>query len=379
MVASADALAAAGWQTTLVLARTDHEGPANGAPASPDVRVIPGLGRARVPKEAGRAFRDLLADLRPDVVHVHDLLDTSLHEAAGRRAPLVWNVHNFIACTSGYKYFRQPGQECMRPHGPGCVGHLLFHGCAHARDPRPYPRRYAQTSARVKALKRADLALVHSRFMADHVTSNAVERVRVAPPFVGSLPPPEPLPADASVLFVGRVTPQKGLDVLVRAIEPLGLELEVCGDGWGLPETRELVDVLRLGDRVRFHGAVDPADLGGHYERASIVVVPSLWPEPFGLVGLEAMAHARPVIGTATGGIPEWLRDRESGLLVPPGDVGALSSAIAELAGDPHLSAAMGRRGRMRGEEEVSTDRYLAAVEPAYELARDTWALQGSG
>ena len=86
--------------------------------------------------------------------------------------------------------------------------------------------------------------------------------------------------------------------------------------------------------------------LAREFANASVVVVPSLWPEPFGIVGIEALAAGRPVIASATGGIGDWLEDGVCGLCVPPGDAGALARALNELLADPERQDAMGAAGK---------------------------------
>jgi glycosyltransferase involved in cell wall biosynthesis len=230
----------------------------------------------------------------------------------------------------------------------------------------------------MRALRSADVPLAHSHFIADHLRSNRLERVHIAPLFLPRPARRARFPARPRVLFVGRVTPPKGLDVLVRAIAELDVPLDVCGAGWGLPRVRRLIDKLQIADRVTFHDRVAPARMSDFYANATIVAVPSLWPEPFGLVGLEAMAHERPVVASATGGIPEWLSHGETGLLVRPGDPVSLARAIATLAADPTMSQGMGSRGAERVMHRFSRERYLTGVTAAYEEAREHWRQQGS-
>ena len=85
------------------------------------------------------------------------------------------------------------------------------------------------------------------------------------------------------------------------------------------------------------------------------------------------MAHGRPVIGTATGGIPEWLADGETGLLVPPGDAAALAAAIEALLEDPRRAAVLGARGAERVAADFTQQRYLEAIGEAYRSAIRHW------
>jgi type III pantothenate kinase len=112
---------------------------------------------------------------------------------------------------------------------------------------------------------------------------------------------------------------------------------------------------------------VDHDRLASFYAGARFAVVPSRWPEPFGMVGPEAMARGRPVIGFAAGGIPDWLDDGVTGLLVPPGDIGGLTRAMDRLLGDPALTAAMGRAAAARVDRELTHRSYIDALKRSLE------------
>jgi glycosyltransferase involved in cell wall biosynthesis len=169
----------------------------------------------------------------------------------------------------------------------------------------------------------------------------------------GIEPDGEPAPymgAAPRLLCVGRLIPIKGHIVLLRAFaaarrEVPGLELEIAGRGPLEPALRALAREMGVADAVRFLGHVTP--IQSAIERAAIVVVPSMG-EGFGMVALEAMERARPVIAAAIGGLGEIVRDGETGLLVPPGEAEPLADAIVRLAGDPELAQRMGDAGRRR-------------------------------
>jgi glycosyltransferase involved in cell wall biosynthesis len=152
------------------------------------------------------------------------------------------------------------------------------------------------------------------------------------------------------LLCVGRLIPIKGHIVLLRAFaaakrEIPDLELEVAGRGPLEPALRALARELGIADSVRFLGYVNPIQAA--IDGASVVVVPSMG-EGFGMVALEAMERARPVIAAAIGGLGELVLDGETGVLVPPGEAGPLSEAIVRVAGDPDLARRMGEAGRLR-------------------------------
>jgi glycosyltransferase involved in cell wall biosynthesis len=362
IAASIGALEAAGCEVVLLSGR---EGPA-GAPAA---RVIPGLERKQTSDEVRRELLEAIEEVSPDVVHLQQLPDGELIPLVRRHAPVVANIHNFVACTSSWKFFRRPGDECKRPHGPGCWPHLLLHGCAHSRDPRDLPGKYANTTRMVRGLRSADATVAHSRFIADHLALNDIGETVVAPLFPHPAPTSSPVPSSGPVVFSGRITRAKGIETFLRALAPLETEVEVCGDGWLLPGARRLAERLGIAERVAFHGWTAPDALSRAYRRARVVVVPSHWPEPFGLVGIEAMGHGRPVVATATGGIPEWLVDGETGVLVEPGDARALTEALAGLLADPDRCARLGARAAAHVGERFTPERYVEAISAAYRTA----------
>jgi alpha-maltose-1-phosphate synthase len=185
-------------------------------------------------------------------------------------------------------------------------------------------------------------------------------------------------PAQPSVVFVGRVTRQKGLPVLLRAAEWIdpAAQLVLCA---GQADTAELqAEVTGLVDHLRVSrsgviwlpGMLAKSEVIQILSHATVFVCPSEY-EPLGIVNLEAMACGSAVVASAVGGIPEVVADGESGLLVPVGDEAALAAAINELIGDPARAAEFGARGRQRAVADFSWDRIAAQTAELYaELAR---------
>jgi glycosyltransferase involved in cell wall biosynthesis len=187
------------------------------------------------------------------------------------------------------------------------------------------------------------------------------------------LPPPPPPPdpsARLRVTCVGRIHPKKGQGVLVEAAASArdsGADWELHLYGDALPEhealRRDLERQVReagLEDRVHWHGFVD--DLHRLYGGADVAVVPSVVPEEFSLVCLEASAMCLPVVATGPGGASEVVADRETGYVVPPRDPAALAARLLELERDPERRRAMGERGRERALTLFSRAAYARGV-----------------
>lgn len=331
------------------------------ATASPDVRV-----------------GDALSS-QPGAIHAHQFNDPDVVEFMQVHAPVVLSAHGYTACTSGVHYFR-PGQECPRPHGPGCVANVALRGCAHSRHVRSWPATYKRTTRAREALRRADLAISYSSAVDRHLSVNGVTRRKVIPLFSTMLPATGSGHATRRrVVFAGRVVAPKGVGVLIRAARDVNAEFVICGDGFGLGAMRRLARRLGVDQRVCFRGWLSADELAQELADASVVAIPSVWPEPFGLVGIEALAAGRPVVASATGGIGDWLEDGVSGLFVKPGDPRALSQALNELLADPARQQAMGAAGKRLVAARFAPQHHLAALLDAYRIARSTWGATRRG
>jgi len=309
----------------------------------------------------------------PDVIHLHQVDRPDVVRAMRISAPVVISAHVYSACTSGVYYFR-PGHECTRAHGPGCGFNLVARGCAHTHNLKPLPTRYKNTSQRVEALRHADLVLSYSGAVDRHLNANGLTRRRIIP-FPATVAPKSGSghATRRRVVFAGRIVRQKGVAVLIHAAREVDGEFVICGDGRELEAMRRLARATGVQGRVSFKGWLSSEQLAQELANASVVVVPSLWPEPFGLVGIEALAAGRPVIASATGGIGEWLDDDVSGLCVKPGDVHELAQALNQLLADPDRQRTMGMAGKDAVNRRFSPERHVAALLDAYASARATW------
>jgi glycosyltransferase involved in cell wall biosynthesis len=202
-------------------------------------------------------------------------------------------------------------------------------------------------------LRRARLVIAASQALADAARALGAREVRIVPSgvaipaAVGS--PEEP----AHVLYVGRLSAEKGVLELVEAAD--GLPLRVVGDG-------------PLRTQVPSEGFVAPDELGPWYERAAVVAAPSRR-EGYGVVAREAMAWGRPVVASAVGGLLDAVEDGVTGLRVPPRDVPALRAALERLLGDEELRTQLGAAAREKAKREFSFDAATTALLAVYDEA----------
>jgi glycosyltransferase involved in cell wall biosynthesis len=237
---------------------------------------------------------------------------------------------------------------------------------------------------RRRALLRANLILAPSRDTAQkliEVQGVAPEKIRrlawpLNPNFLrmaeapSHLPLPLGFPVGKVILTVGRWAASeryKGADELIRAIPQLrstvpSLHLVAVGGGDDLPRLRQLATGLGVADRVHFLEDLSREEIAACYARADLFALPSTG-EGFGLVFLEAMAFAKPIIGVASGGTTDVVKDGINGLLVPTDDAQALPQALGRLLRDESLRAELGRRGAEIAKQEYRFDLFRAELE----------------
>jgi glycosyltransferase involved in cell wall biosynthesis len=316
-----------------------------------------------------------VAAWRPDLIYAHGMADVALEADLAARYPAVFFAHYYYgACVSGTKRFAFPAvKPCTRALGPGCLA------CYHVRrcgglSPLTMMSDYRLQSRRRALLDRYAKVVVISSYM-----KSEYERQGLAPEHVVLMPytvhaPPEaasPMrkPRTDRILFVSRLTPLKGGRALIEAIpiatRALGRELRlvVAGEGTERPHLDKLA--RRLGVPIEFVGWVDAAQRSVLMKNADVLAVPSLWPEPFGVVGVEAGFVGLPSVAYAIGGVPDWLEPGVSGELAP-GDyptVAGFADALVRALRDPvHLMRL--RVGAWELAHRHTMEAHITALEP---------------
>jgi glycosyltransferase involved in cell wall biosynthesis len=332
---------------------------------------------------AGATMEDAVGRLRafdPDLVFAHGLGDADLEARLLAVAPAVAVEHNYHGtCISGSKTMTFPQvRACGRRFGPACLA-LYFPRRCGGLSPTTMVRMYRRQSTRLATLGRCAAVVTLSRHMRDELVRNGVAaaRVHVVPPFVApwTAPPDEPGPAGSPVrlLFIGRLEPLKGLPRLLDALplvaRRLGrpVMLTVAGDGADRAALENQARGIEAGDarvRVVFAGWQSAEGRDRLLASTDAIVVPSLWPEPFGLVGIEAAIAGVPGVAFATGGIVDWLKDGETGCLAPAAGARheALADAIVRCVGVEEVRTRLGRGARAQA-AGLTLDRHLSALD----------------
>jgi glycosyltransferase involved in cell wall biosynthesis/O-antigen/teichoic acid export membrane protein len=295
---------------------------------------------------ARAALAEQVTTWQPDVVHLHTIgLLSPSSLSVLRDVPTVLTLHGpelFLRSTERWcmpaTHFR-PGSRCT-PSWRGWLALLFFTLLA-----GPLWRR---------RLRVVDVHLAPSDYLAD-LASRDFSPTRVVPNgFTPSDVARRPhTDGRTRVVFAGRLEHFKGPQILLDAIPALrdthpDARFTICGAGPALADLTAQIDRLGLGDVVELTGWLPAEQLQHRIADADVVVVPSMWPEAFGLTCLEAFAAGTPVVASAIGALPELVETEVTGLLVPPGDAGALSAAVDRLLADPALRTRLGENGRAR-------------------------------
>lgn len=276
-----------------------------------------------------------------DVVYVHKATDVREVRSLGD-VPAAFAAHDHdLTCVRSHRYLPLGHAPCHRAPGVACV----VNGCVVVRDRSPgalLPVRLASPfdlQSRLHELAARGPLIACSRYVAQSLLAAGVPEGRAH--VIHPVPPEDPAPVvprpnTPRLVAAGQLLRGKGFGAAIEALRymPEAVTLTIAGDGPMRAELEQMAAREAPG-RVRFLGYVPPSRLGEVYDSASVVVVPSHWPEPFGMVGIEAMRRARPVVGAGHGGIPEWLIEGESGLLFNPGDARDLARAARALLADP--------------------------------------------
>ncbi|MDE3053566.1 MAG: glycosyltransferase family 4 protein [Gemmatimonadota bacterium] len=308
---------------------------------------------------------------RPTVVFSHNMRALDADRLLCARAPVVKMMHAYSGtCIGAQKMHSFPRRvACDRRFGFGCV--LLYfprhcsEGSVHA-----LASHYAWAREQRAIWDGYRRVIVASDHMRREYERNGIPAGRLAtnPLFASDVPAqPAPAPQEFGILFLGRMTALKGGDQLVRAAHlasrQIGqpVRLTMAGDGPARRAWERLS--ATLGVNAEFPGWVTGTRRDALYHAASLVAVPSLWPEPFGLTGLEAGAHGVPAVAFDVGGIRAWLRDGENGWLVDPrSGARGMARALVEAWNNPG-GLAERRSGARRVAERLSLDRHVTALE----------------
>jgi glycosyltransferase involved in cell wall biosynthesis len=319
--------------------------------------------------------REALGAFEPDAVYVHKISDRNvLDTLVQSEVPVVRMVHDHdLYCMRSYKYFPLTRTVCTRAAGWRCIFPC---GAVLARNRSGgFPLKwvsYRERKIEIGLNRQFERIIVATDYMRQELLRNGFDGKRI------EVHSPVPRAGDALkaasfsdrnlIIYSGQIIRGKGVDVLLESLGRVRAPFEclIFGEGNHREYCEQLSDKLGLAARVHFKGYVPPGELECFYAEASLAVVSSVWPEPFGAVGLEAMRHGLPVVAFDAGGINEWLFHDENGFLVPWMDQVEFAARIDQLLTNKALARQLGARGKQVAGERFGFEEYISGLEDMF-------------
>lgn len=369
LVALANTLKAQGWLVYGLFENSTGEDPSFDA-AFEEIKI------------AGSGIDQLVREYRSlgiELVMTHKCSRVELLRSLQAAFPVVSLIHDHdYYCLRRHKYFPYKRINCSLPFAlPWCSA------CSMLLEKREGTYRFINPKQRLELLRtirQSDLSLVLSEFMAQNLIKNGwkKERIKLLVPGVDGLTSPHthdttsPRPdSSLKLLYVGQLIRGKGVDLLLQALAELKFDwsARIAGRGSDEGYLKTLAEELGIAGKLDFCGWQN--ELDALYREADLVVVPSRWQEPYGLVGLEAFAQRKAVLAFDVGGISQWLKHGKTGLLARAGDISGLARAITKLHKDPVLREKLAENAFSYLQQEHSFDKHLSSLmQPLEELIK---------
>ncbi|MCX5641787.1 MAG: glycosyltransferase family 4 protein [Candidatus Omnitrophica bacterium] len=350
-----------------------------GIAAQPTGGIIDYLGRCFT---ARKHLRRVLEKEKPDVVHIHNLQNPFSIAEVLKASPCVRSIHDpRLYCFNNWRLLPKTREICPYPLGYKCLteGCLLPNLLTFSNDGRNAIPRYLS----YRLHRKMDKIIGLSQAMISCILQNGYREEQIAylPNFTATYDLKNVLernirlarPNENSIVFAGRASHEKGIDYLLEAAALLKVpfRLYLVTDGPYMSRVYAKIKILKLENKVELVGALSYEKTRDYYSMADVVVVPSVWIEPFCLVGIEAMANAKPVVAYRTGGIPDWLVDGKTGLLAECKNVIDLAEKIENILLDKEKGISYGLAGFKRVQEKYNKDIYLTNLLKIYASAID--------
>lgn len=308
-------------------------------------------------KSVYQEIRQLCEREKPAAAFVHNLYPqfsvSALDALRDAKVPVLMYVHDYKLTCPTAQHLRN-GEICEK-----CLGGREYYAALHnCRGSRAMSTAFAIRNAWARRSGSIEKSVTRyicpTQFVADQIGKGNYpkDRMRVIPHFVDLPDAPMREGVGEYFAFVGRVSPEKGVDTLIESARATGLPVKIAGDPAQFPGVTETAP-----KNVEFVGKLNRDQLQVFLSNVRALIVPSAWFEVFGLVVIEALSRGIPVIASRIGGLPEVVQDGQTGLLVEPRNVTQLSEAMQRLWNSPDLAREYGQRGydHVRREHSVET------------------------
>lgn len=317
--------------------------------------------------------KNAVQDFQTDIIYLNQAMNPAVNLALLGEAPIVQYVHGIrLSCPTGRRLPRTWDGICTKPFDVHCLWKAHTQLCM-PRRPHTALRVWNDVRRNIEAARRVQRLLVPSRFVRNLLIEGGTspDLIEVIPYFTNLNTQIESIRPSRGrhILALGRPSPEKGYEPLIEAMSHIKgpASLEIVGGGDYLQDLRRKAEGVPHRHAVQFTEWVPREALQETYGRARVVAFPSIAPETFGIVGIEAMAHGLPVVGFDVGGVSDWLTDGETGALVPRKDIPALAEALDRYLSDPELAIQHGQAGRERVRQSFLPEHHFSRLSEVLE------------
>lgn len=314
-----------------------------------------------------------------DLIHLHTIYQPRITRHCLKLRPVIKTPHaTDMVCPGTYKFFTKSRQICTIPFGKHCLMHAYTEKCC-SRSPRKLLKNYYNVRAEVNEFADKYKAVI---VMSDFVKSECIKtgmnpaKIFVIPYFTPVVSLPE-INNNKRLLYVGRLTIVKGVHTMIEALAPLLISdsevyLDIIGDGPYRSQLESLATRYKLNHKIKFHKWQSKTYINDALSACTLLIFPSIYPEAFGISGIEAMMHGKPVVGFDVGGVSTWLKDGITGFLVKPGDIEMMRERTSQLLSDTTLYKRMSTEARKHALDNYVPNVHLERLTALYSTYRNS-------
>lgn len=327
-----------------------------------------------------KQIKAIIDHVDPDIIYIHQVLNPYIIDLLASTKPSIRFEHGFrLSCITGRRMPRSDKNICEYSPGIACFMRAYSQKCS-PRNPLLAFRRIKDFYLNKKAHNKLARIIVASSYIKNLLLKSGYHdnRVEVIPYYTTLYeqsrrkdPPQVP-----TIICVARLEAEKGIDYLLKALSMVSIKTKafIIGEGSQISYLKQMAKSLSAKHEIIFTGWIENNELMNFYTQATLAVVPSIWPEPFGIIGIEAMANQVPVVAFNVGGISDWLIDGETGYLVSPQDVKTLAKKINYILENPCVAKRMGINGRELVKEKFIASTHIDSLLPVFEQAFENFS-----
>jgi len=328
-------------------------------------------------KSVFQFIKDYIKEKNIDLINIHNIFNPAIVRFCLQTLPVVKSVHSpVMVCPGKDKFWRYSERPCTIPYGLHCFKHIYTEGCAN-RHPKRVIRAWNYVNFEVhEAAAKYQRIVVMSNYIKKGMLESGIAESQIVcnPYFTNEIIPVPDIKLGSGVktiLFIGRLISSKGPHIMLQSLLPLlnekdDLQLQIIGDGIMKTQLMSTVKEMHLEHKVSFSGWMAKPDIDRAIGQSALVMFPSIYPEAFGIVGIEAMMQGKPVVGFDVGGVSTWLKDGITGFLVQRSDINSMREKTALLLSDAALYETMSSNARKQALEHYVPDIHIKRLIGVY-------------